>query len=319
MTDQMRMDRLATPAEYDHHRRNLAGEDVEVHEDEPQAGYYQIRQFKGGPLVPCGIWWQGGELVAEVNGKLANALRIWTYAVKRPVSHNAYKQFKATGKWPNQAEVAEVSSNMPTDPRAQIELELADLEERAKAAIEAGVNTQDEADRLAHLREKIAIVGKRADALRVEEKQPHLEAGNAIQAKWKPLIDRAGDAIRSIRSCLTGFLARKEAEAEKEAEAKRAHEQALADSVAEQLGETEGPPVDVVAAPARKVGAGGFEGKKTGLGTVYTAAIVDMDKLFAAIREHADVLELFQKIANRAARAKMPLPGTEVKESRVAR
>ncbi len=311
-------DQLASPADYDHWQSNLAG-DAEIHEDEPHAGYYQIRQFKDGPLVPCGIWWEDGKLTAEVNGKEANPLRIWTYAVKRPVSFEAYKQYKEGDGWPNHAEVAEVSSNMPSDPHSQMGLELADLEERAVAAIQAGVSTQDEADKLAHLREKIALVGKRAEALRVEEKRPHKEAGDAVQAKWVPLVDRTVAAVKSIRTCLTGFLARKEAAALKVAEEKRAEEQALREAVAEQLGDGDLQLVETVAPPVKPVGAGGIEGKRTGLGTVRTAKIVDMDELFAAIREHEDVLELFQKIADRAARAKMPLPGTEVVEVRVAR
>lgn len=39
----------------------------------------------------------------------------------------------------------------------------------------------------------------KADTLRAEEKAPHLEAGRQLDAKWKPLMERAGSLKRKLK------------------------------------------------------------------------------------------------------------------------
>ena len=91
---------------------SVAGETPEVNESEPHSGYYAVRRFPygewpRGPFVPARIWWERqvdeetGELLAdevcrcEVDGKLVNPWRTWTWVAKRPISWEEWTWLKA--------------------------------------------------------------------------------------------------------------------------------------------------------------------------------------------------------------------------------
>lgn len=63
---------------------------------------------------------------------------------------------------------------------------------------------------------------KDANTARAEEKAPHLEAGRAVDAKWKPLIDKIdklSDIVRPLLKALLQREARERADAERKARA----------------------------------------------------------------------------------------------------
>ena len=71
--------------------------------------------------------------------------------------------------------------------------------------------TQSEADALAKLLE-LGRKGKaRADAAREAEKRPHLEAGRAVDASYKPMLADYDRAATALKAALTPFLTAQEA------------------------------------------------------------------------------------------------------------
>lgn len=107
-------------------------------------------------------------------------------------------------------------------PFEAFETHIGDLFEEAKNHLDgAGVNTDAEAEAVSKLLDLIRTASKDADKARTEEKKPHDEAAKAVQAKWKPLLERAELAVTTCKKALAPFLAQKEAEARAAAELAR--------------------------------------------------------------------------------------------------
>lgn len=69
-------------------------------------------------------------------------------------------------------------------------------------------------------------VSKDADAARADEKRPHDEAAKAVQAKWKPIIDKATRGVSACKDALTPYRAEKQRA--KDEAARKAREEAEA-------------------------------------------------------------------------------------------
>ena len=91
---------------------SLNGLEPNIHEDEPHEGFYKCRRFPyghwpRGPYVPARIWWEAhtdpatGELIsderlcAEVDGKRANAWRVWPWLAKNPITESEWRWLTA--------------------------------------------------------------------------------------------------------------------------------------------------------------------------------------------------------------------------------
>lgn len=110
---------------------------------------------------------------------------------------------------------------------------IGDLFEEAKNFLDGeGVNSEGEAEAVAKLLDLIRTASKDADKARAEEKKPHDDAGKSVQAKWKPLLERAELAASTCKKALTPWLQKKEAERQAQAEAARIEAQRKADEAA---------------------------------------------------------------------------------------
>lgn len=97
----------------------------------------------------------------------------------------------------------------------------------------APVENQGQADAIGRIVSEAKKIRKDADAARADEKRPHDEAAKAVQAKWKPLLERADTIIEAAQRPLTTYLAKlaaQQAEAERlaRAEAERKAQEAIA-------------------------------------------------------------------------------------------
>ena len=164
-------------------------------------------------------------------------------------------------------------------------------------------------------------LAKRAEDARKDEKEPHFRAGKAVDEKWKPIVEGATELTAKLKKHLERFLiAQRRAEEEKRRqaileadrlrrEAERHDDEptraALVDD-ARQLERAAAEPIKTTA---------GRHSMKVGLRTGQVAVIVDFDKAYAAFREHPDMKAFVQSLADKACRAKMPVPGVEFRES----
>jgi hypothetical protein len=202
------------------------------------------------------------------------------------------------------------------------------------------IETQPQADDLSNLLNMIRQAEKEAEAARKAEKEPHLEAGKAVDAKYKPLADRCKLAADGIKKALTPWLEKAEAEKRAKAEAARieaeekaraaaaAHRKAAeaADLAAAEQAEkliAEAKKAERIAGKAEKshASASGGIGRAASLRTVPVVKLTDPN---AAIRHYwqraySEIEALLISLAERDARAgARTIPGFTVTEEKRA-
>jgi hypothetical protein len=119
-------------------------------------------------------------------------------------------------------------------PVEQHGLHIDDLYDEAKNWLDGTpIENQGQAEAVGSLLAKFREARKGADEQRVTEKKPHDEAGAAVQAVWKPLIDKCERAEKIAKNVIGAWQIKleaeqraKAAEAALQAEAERADAQA---------------------------------------------------------------------------------------------
>ena len=193
----------------------------------------------------------------------------------------------------------------------------------------AGGEVDDDAKEAAidALMDDFRKASKDADKKRAAEKKPHDDAGKVVQAKWKPIIEKADRGVTACKDALTPYRTAKQKakdeaarKAREEAEAKeRAAQDALRQS--DDLESRFAAEQDLEAASKLKAVANKIDRSATGLRTHWEAEIADKG---AALRFYLNqnpwaFLELIQVLADRDARGARPrVPGVIYHERKVA-
>lgn len=237
-------------------RAALAGEEPPVHEGDPQAGFYRRRfKNKDGSLTsfkPVAIWQDAnGQWLCQIGSEFGNrfgpykADEHWTYLAKNPVPKAAYDQAMATGKWPDEtgnapkppepepAQDTAPPRNTSDDPHQRLLDDLRDVEERAKELLAKPIDDEAAANVASDLVARLMETKKESETTRKEEKQPHLDAGAAVDAKWKPITEQAGNWATKLRDHLAPWLMKlRRAEEQRQREAQEAAQKAEAEAEA---------------------------------------------------------------------------------------
>lgn len=201
------------------------------------------------------------------------------------------------------------------------------------------IATEGQAEAVSKLLSDARDAGKDADKQRAAEKKPHDDAGKAVQAAWKPLIERAELAAETCKKALAPWLKAKDdalraaaLAAAKEAEEKAAAARALhaktdatdlaGQEAAEQaLREADEAAKAAAKADSAKAHATGGS-RAVGLVSVWTATIVDRRAaLNHYIQAHpGEFVAVIQSLADHEARhGPRTAPGIKFTEDRVAR
>ncbi|HWW46275.1 MAG TPA: hypothetical protein VNZ94_00350 [Xanthobacteraceae bacterium] len=296
--------------EYTWWRNALKGVFGPINADEPMTGFYRgkRRNKQTGEVTfqPVAYWYKDGVLHCRVDGQPVEDLRareIWPYVSRNPVTDKIYFAVVNEGQqWPdlNDAVIGHNSAPVDDDIDA-IRDRIEDLAREAERMIKAGAaGSEDSANQASDLANTFGELQTKIVNLHKVEKQPHLEAGRAVDTKWFVLRDRADDLKKRLKSIVvTPFLRKKDDEA-------RAAQIAAIQT---------GKPVEEV--PQTRVVAGSSK-RSTGLRTYQTAKIVDRDKLLESLRDHPELNALLQSIADKAAKSKIALPGCEIVEEKRA-
>lgn len=195
------------------------------------------------------------------------------------------------------------------------------------------LESQEQCDALDALDKSILGTRQKLDALRADEKKPFDDGAKAVQAKFKPFLDKADRARAALNKPRADFKARQEAERNAREAAAAAERRAIEDAkrkadeaaragdlaAAERAAELE---ADLAAADdAAKRMARAANGS-TGLRTVYRAELIDQRAamLHYMHAEPQAFLDLIQSLADRDVRspATRQIPGFRTVEERVA-
>lgn len=210
-----------------------------------------------------------------------------------------------------------ISNNPPAD--AAFSLEVDSLFTMLSDSLAGGevLNDQQESA-IDALLDDFRRVEKDAEKERKAEKEPHLEAGRAVDQKWKLITDKAKRGADACKEALTPYRVAKQRakdeaarKAREEAEAKqKAAQEALQtsdDLEARYQAEQELEAAKKLAATANKI-----DRSATGLRTYWEAEVTDKGAAlrFYLNRNPEAFLELIQTLADRDARGARPrVPG----------
>lgn len=129
-----------------------------------------------------------------------------------------------------------IGGNSPPEPTPfdGFSVHIGDLYEEAKNFLDGeAISSEGEAEAVAALLSQLRTASKDADKCRAAEKKPHDDAAKAVQAKWKPLLDRCDLATDAAKKALVPWLQKVEDEQRAIAEAARKEAEERANAAAE--------------------------------------------------------------------------------------
>ncbi len=225
----------------------------------------------------------------------------------------------------------------PIDDEAfLVRQEIDDLYDEARHWADGNaIDSPEAAEALTKLYDSLHDAGKRADALRVEEKRPHDEAAAAVQQLWNPYVQPKRGKVAIGKESLSTLLAawrtklQREAAAKAEAarleaEALRAEAEAAIRASAGNLDERERAEEQLALAKEADRFASRQERRATtgtGLRTVWGARMTNAEQAmdWAYGRDPSRFEALAQQMAEEAVRSGLRvIPGFEVTEGKVA-
>ena len=227
-------------------------------------------------------------------------------------------------------------NNPPIELFAEAENAINDLYEEAKHWLDGGeVKTPQELDSISMLLDGLRKAEKLADKNRKEEKKPFDDGGKAVQAKYKPLIDKASNAQDLCKKSMQPYLLEQERirQAQEEAarlEAEQAEREAMqaaqdmqsledAEQVQEAIDKVEDAQKLFKDISKHKVQAKGGE-RAIGLRTVWETKLVDSKEAARHywVTNKAEIEELLITLAKKDVRSGVrEIAGFEIKETKV--
>lgn len=326
----------------------LAGKIGPIHDGCPEQGYYRTR-FKDKPWEPVAIWSEDGKWYAMRGEHQIDASDIWTWCCRNPISYEAYTKAIEGGGWDDEPDAPAIGHNLPTDPFEALQVEFAAEKEQAEAFLKLPIKTQADADRAAVWSKRLSTIAKKATDLHKVEKQPHLDAGRNVDNKWRDLKEEPDALSKRLKRHLDDYLreqqrielerqrkAREEADriAREAEEARIAAERAAAEKVADGISDAmaiaehnnriaEAERLAQQAADAERDAqarnaSAGRTGARVSLRTFVYAEITDFDALLMALKDRAEIKEIVETLANRAARSGVVLAGMAIKSEQRA-
>lgn len=318
----------------------LKGKFGPIHDGDPQQGYYRVRR-KDGPWEPVAIWQDedSAAWLAYRNGKEVRAEDIWTWCCRNPITHDAYEKAMAGGGFDDEPATAPgIGDNSgEADPFDALRIEYLGEKELAEEFMKQKVTTQAQADKVAIWAKRLTAIKTKAEGLHKVEKQPHLDAGRAVDDKWRDLKTEPDELAKRLKAHIKSFLqeqiraeedrqrkAREEADrirrqAEDEARAAREadnhSDKAHAEAEARQRELEAQARAAEAEAEARKVNAG-RTGARVSMRIEKVGIVTDYAKAAAALvaMNHKDLKAVIDQLAQRAAKAGMPFDGMEIRE-----
>ncbi len=300
--------------DYHYWTNALRGTFLDVAIDDPQCGFYEQSSPKKQHREACAIWRdENGTVLALVGKRSIDPVFLWPSVSHKPITEEIYRRVERGEGWPDAIETIIGHNNPPTDEANSDEVESAVKAATVAAAL--GIKNQLEADRLGNIRDRLAKLFQAKEKERKAEKEPHLEAGRAVDAKFNPILAEIEAAGKIVKAELTKWL-----RAEDDRIAKELAEKAKADRAAREAAEAKNapPPIAIETVEPERPRAGTV-GRATGLREFKSAVIVDYAKALQALASNAEIQALVQSLADRAARAGIALDGCELKiEKRAA-
>lgn len=313
------------------------GRGVDTEPGNPRSGFYKTRdrnQDRSVRFDAVAIWREpDGELCCARTGRQAPTHAdeidtLFSYCAATPITHELYQHIAGGGTWPEEFAAPEpVADDKP--PHEAIAAELAALQASAKewiVALERKPQTQEEANKAGNFVDAFVKIEAKATSLHKAEKEPFLEGGRAVDAKYFPTRDAAAASKKWAKKLIEDFLIAEKARLAEEARkvaaenARRTAEVDRAKAEADKAGLPLPVPLSPapMAAPEPAKAKAGTSGRAVSLRTRTIHEIVDYRALLMFMADWndrpGDLTAVLQVLANRMCNAGVKVPGVETKQ-----
>ena len=280
---------------------------------EPHSGFWRKRN-KDGADYPVAIWHDGERRVALSNNRSVDPEEIWTWCCDWPISEAMYRAVAEEGKdWPGsdpivQGQVASVGHNSGAVDEAEAFADQVEAAEKGKDAY-ARIADDEQLAAAQSLRSRLLELKSEGEKKHKKEKEPHLEAGRAVDKRWLPNVKRAQAAADEIRAAMGAYETEKLRKQREIETARLAAE--IAARKADQAKEPEAPTPE----PAAPTPIRGSYGRAASVSVVnVVTAITDQDALYRFLRDHPDLKNCMFDLAKRAVAKGHTVPGVAIEE-----
>lgn len=214
---------------------------------DPVDGFWRINAAKTKADHPVAIWHEGGSEIIQIGRSTRHAgasaeaddFRSKSWMHCQAVTQEAYNAALETGFWsdgkPSRRMSDEEKMGIDTgsgDNNAPLSESLADqiaaLADKINKTAEP--TTQDQANALSGMLDKMRALLKLAEAERVKEKQPFLDGGKEVDQRWQAIGEPGGNAYRDGEARRKAFLKKLQDKLDAEARAERKRQQDAVDA-----------------------------------------------------------------------------------------
>ena len=304
--------------------------DLMASEGHPEQGFYRVRNGKGGAYEPVAIWRDDtGEWVALRSGKIVDAIDIWTWVIRNPVTAEAYNAVIEGGRWPDDDETVSAQISPPTPGVGDNSGEVSEdekLKDQIEAALEnakkyAVIKDDETSTKALSLRNRLNELSGNAAKIHKKQKEPYLEGGRVVDRRWKPLIESSKAGADTVRDAIgkweTEKLA-KQRKAERDAEQARIAAEKAKEAVAGETGNLLPAEPETAPAPTYDPAPATIKPTYGKAASVKAVTVLDEVKDWAALAvymsTHGECQDLLKKLAQRAIDAGRTVPGITTKE-----
>lgn len=302
----------------------------------PEEGWFRVKS-KEGPWEPVTIWTEGDQWFAlrgiEPDRKAVHADDVWSWCARYPISFAEYERVAEQGaEWSDVDAVVQSQRRGPPKPgdnsgdRSESEM----LADDIRAALDQmrqykAIADDEQAGKAQSLRSRLLELHRKADKTREKLVRPHLDAQQAVNGEWQPLVKDAKAGADTLRGSLESYesakLAKRRADEEAARKAAAAAEQARMEQEQSFLAPEPGPEVEAAPAsapapaPAPETTIKGSYGRAASVSTEWVVTgIADQDAVYQYMRDHPDLKACLLDLAKRGVKAGHTVPGITKQE-----
>lgn len=236
------------------------GNSVEWDGKTPAAGYYKRRSRNTDRSIrhdAIGFWQEdNGDWFCNVNAgyqprHFDEIVAAFAGVTSSPIEYDLFMSIINGGQWPDEPAKIEIAPDLAPHEAAAAELKAQqDAAKEWLTSLGRKPTNQQEADKAANYAEAFSKIEKNADKSRVAEKEPFLEAGRAVDARYKPITEAAATAKKWMKGIAEEYV---KAEAARRAEEARIANEKAQREFAEAKAKADAEAVQVAALAAKGV------------------------------------------------------------------
>lgn len=283
---------------------------------EPQLGFFRTKYGR-----PVAIWEDAGEIVAAVGIEDPEPCsdELWTRVAKYPVTEDEYHRVTGGEEWSDRDAVirATLGDNLKdtTDREALSDMIFLLVGESGKYA---KITDDGMAQRAISIRNRLNELKNRADYLRKEEKQPHLDAGNAVDVEWMPMVKHAEQSGKNLAKAASVYESAKLAQENAlRAERERLDREAKAKADAFGLPPVE-PTPEPAPAPVNDQIRSGY-GKAASIKRKLVVVRIDVRVVAAQYADNPKLIDLLTSLAQKSVDDGHEVPGATTEMQAIVR